>query len=233
MAGRGTRVLPGVVDHILGQEGAAGRRAAVASSAKPDCMILDFVGNAGKHSLVSPEDLLGGSYTDAEVELAKKKAKESPGGDAKKRLEAARAELQRVASQLRAKVTSHVSSFDPFAVFHVQHDGETTRFGYKPMSAPQHDALKRMGLHTKEIEGLSKYDAGKLLSTAATRRTLDLATFKQLKALQRNGVTDVNISFKKANDVLNYIFGQRRTGAAVDPSAVDGILHRQRESGED
>ena len=38
-------------------------------------MVLDFVGNATKHALMTPEDLLGGDYSDEEVEEAKKKAK--------------------------------------------------------------------------------------------------------------------------------------------------------------
>lgn len=67
MVGRGTRPLPGVVD---GLESAEERRAAIAASRKPHLDILDFVGNRGKHELVTPADLLGGNYSQAAVQRA-------------------------------------------------------------------------------------------------------------------------------------------------------------------
>lgn len=67
MVGRGTRPLPGVVD---GLESADARRAAIAASRKPHIDILDFVGNSGKHKLVTVADILGGNYSQAAVERA-------------------------------------------------------------------------------------------------------------------------------------------------------------------
>jgi superfamily II DNA or RNA helicase len=57
--GRGTRPLPGVVD---GLDTAAGRKAAIAGSAKPNMVALDFVGNSGRHHIVTAADVLGGRY---------------------------------------------------------------------------------------------------------------------------------------------------------------------------
>jgi superfamily II DNA or RNA helicase len=57
--GRGTRPLPGLVDGlVLGEQ----RREAIAHSAKPDLLVLDFVGNSGNHKIVTATDLLGGKY---------------------------------------------------------------------------------------------------------------------------------------------------------------------------
>jgi superfamily II DNA or RNA helicase len=57
--GRGTRPLPGVVDGLgTPQE----RRAAIAASPKPGMLALDFVGNAGRHKIVTAVDVLGGRY---------------------------------------------------------------------------------------------------------------------------------------------------------------------------
>lgn len=71
--GRGTRPLPGVVD---GPETAELRRAAIASSKKPHCVILDFVGNSGKHRLISVADVLAGdSVSPIDLEAALKEAK--------------------------------------------------------------------------------------------------------------------------------------------------------------
>lgn len=65
MVGRGTRPLPGVVD---GLDSASDRRAAIAASRKPHVDILDFVGNSGKHKLVTVADILGGNHSEAAVE---------------------------------------------------------------------------------------------------------------------------------------------------------------------
>lgn len=66
IVGRGTRPLGGTVDGV--DDGKA-RRAAIAQSGKPDCLVLDFVGNAGRHKLVNCIDVLGGDMP-AEVRLA-------------------------------------------------------------------------------------------------------------------------------------------------------------------
>lgn len=66
IVGRGTRPLGGTVDGVA--DGKA-RRAAIAQSDKPDCLVLDFVGNAGRHKLVNCIDVLGGEMP-AEVRLA-------------------------------------------------------------------------------------------------------------------------------------------------------------------
>jgi superfamily II DNA or RNA helicase len=50
MAGRSTRPLPGIVD---GPETADERRVAIAQSDKKSCWIIDFVGNSGRHKLMS------------------------------------------------------------------------------------------------------------------------------------------------------------------------------------
>src|SRR5437868_8788280 len=43
----------------------------------PSVLILDFVGNSGKHKLVSTADVLGGKYSDEAKALALKKAEKA------------------------------------------------------------------------------------------------------------------------------------------------------------
>ncbi len=74
MIGRSTRTLPGVVDDIPSAEF---RKWAIASSAKPFCRVMDFVGNSGRHKLISGHDILGGKYSEEVIEAAKQKAIES------------------------------------------------------------------------------------------------------------------------------------------------------------
>src|SRR5512136_2659531 len=70
MVGRSTRPLPGVVD---GPETAEARKAAIAASAKASCLVVDFVGNAGKHKLVTSADILGGKVSEEALERAVKR----------------------------------------------------------------------------------------------------------------------------------------------------------------
>lgn len=63
MAGRATRPQAGLVDQFAT---AAERRTAISSSKKPNAMLIDFVGNSGRHKLINGLDLLGGKYTEAE-----------------------------------------------------------------------------------------------------------------------------------------------------------------------
>lgn len=64
--GRATRPLAGIVD---GVETAEERKSAIAASAKPHCVILDFVGNSGRHKLQSVADVLAGDHVNP-VDLA-------------------------------------------------------------------------------------------------------------------------------------------------------------------
>ena len=61
MIGRGTRPLAGAVDGIVD---ASGRRMSIEESRKPNVIVMDFVGNSGRHKLVSAADVLGGNYSD-------------------------------------------------------------------------------------------------------------------------------------------------------------------------
>lgn len=86
MLGRGTRPLAGVVD---GLPDAAARKKAISESAKPYCVVMDFVGNT-RHRPASCVDALGGDY-DVEVrELAADMAAKGDKGEVRELLEKAR-----------------------------------------------------------------------------------------------------------------------------------------------
>src|SRR3990167_2301775 len=69
MAGRAMRPLPGVID---GLEAASAdeRKSAIATSAKSSCKIIDFVGNSGRHKLMTTADILGGNVSEEAIEKA-------------------------------------------------------------------------------------------------------------------------------------------------------------------
>lgn len=209
--GRGTRVLPGTVDHVHGAEGAEVRRAAVAASAKSTLVVMDFVGNATKHALVTPEDLLGGDYSDEEVEEAKRKAKENPGGDVRKRLEEARRELAAVAAAVRSRVSAKVSSFNPFAVLDIDLTSTTRddmRWGRLPPTEKQLEALGKMKVPQGAIKQMTQRQAKELLIERNKRHDAGLATYAQLAQLKRYGLDDKAVSFKNAGRALTYVAQQ-------------------------
>ena len=70
--GRGTRVLPGVIDGI---DDPSDRRQAIADSDKPELEVIDMIGNCGVHKVVDEFDILGGDYCDSVVSEARSRSK--------------------------------------------------------------------------------------------------------------------------------------------------------------
>lgn len=208
MVGRGLRVLPGLVESASGAEGALSRRTLVQGSAKPFCSVIDFAGNAGKHSLVTPEDLLGGDYSEEEVKLAKKLAKEQPDTDTLANLAAARRELKAMMAKLQSKVKATVKSFDPFNILHMEApDAGQERFREPATSQQLSRLTNEFKVKEERLRGMSKLEAQKLLGSLTVRRNLGLASINQLAVLQKFGVTQVNIPFRKASKMMDYIAG--------------------------
>lgn len=72
MLGRGTRPsddIAGTLAHLTTPEG---RQECIQNSKKPECTVIDFVGNCGRHKLITAVDILGGNITPELAEEAKK-----------------------------------------------------------------------------------------------------------------------------------------------------------------
>ena len=97
--GRGTRPLPGLVD---GLDDADDRRLAIATSAKANVLVLDFVGNSGRHKLITTADILGGNFEEDVIEratiAARKKSARGEKSDTLEELLAAKEEIENEAS---------------------------------------------------------------------------------------------------------------------------------------
>jgi superfamily II DNA or RNA helicase len=178
------------------------------SEGKTDCLVLDFAGNS-RHDLAGVVDVLGGSFTEAETELAKEYERKAPDGIRPEvALAMARAELQRRAAR---KVAYDVRAFDVFNTLHVKLDPEaerafSTQFGVKPPTEKQVAALVKLGVY-KDLdsvpEGLSKRLASRMLDALISRIEKNLASYKQLKALKRYGIDAPQITFSQASSVLD------------------------------
>jgi type I site-specific restriction endonuclease len=128
MVGRGTRPLPGVDRH----DTAEARRAAIAASAKPCVTVLDFVGNSGRHKLVTTADILGGKVSEEAREKAKKRIEENgEAADIREELEAAELEELRLIEEAKkraaadkahlvARASYSLTYVDPFSAWQRQ-----------------------------------------------------------------------------------------------------------------
>jgi superfamily II DNA or RNA helicase len=215
MVGRSTRPLPGVVD---GPESVASRRQAIASSAKPSCLVIDFVGNVGRHKLVTTADILGGKVSERALENALKRAAsagkpvrmdQTLQEEEERLLRAEERRLAEEASRARlvAKSKFSTQSVDPFDVLQIKPIAERGWDKGKLLSDKQKAFLRKRGINP---DALSYPAARQLISEMMFRFENKLATFNQSKILKRHGL-DTNVSFEDASKMIDQIVkGGRR-----------------------
>lgn len=205
MVGRSTRPLPGVVD---GPESAEDRRAAIAASAKPSCLVVDFVGNAGKHKLVTSADILGGKVSEEAVELAMARACKT-GGPVKmaEALDEAEAELheqKRLAEAARrarlvATARFTTQTVDPFDVLHLDPVKPRGWDNVKQLTEKQRSLLAKQGINP---DGISFSQGKQLISEIFRRWDGKLCSFKQAKVLRKYGY-GTEVSFAEASATID------------------------------
>jgi superfamily II DNA or RNA helicase len=226
MVGRSTRPLPGVVD---GPEAAEERRAAIAASAKPSCLVVDFVGNAGKHKLVTSADILGGKVSEEAVELAVMQARKAGGPvNMTEALDEAEAELheqKRLAEAARrarlvATARFTTQTVDPFDVLHLDPVKPRGWDNNRQLTEKQRSLLAKQGINP---DGIS-FSQGKQLITEIFRRwDGKLCSFKQAKVLRKYGYGS-DVSFAEASATIDALAknGWVRPARGNGPVAAQG-----------
>lgn len=209
MAGRSTRPLAGLVDHLENKDA---RKAAIASSAKPSCLIVDFVGNSGKHKLMSAAEILGGKVSDEAIAVAVRKAKESGSAvriserlDEEEDAIKAAAEERRRADEARkaklvAKAKYSIKTINPFDIFQISPAKERGWDEGKVLTEKQTALLLKQGINP---DGMPYAQAKQVLNELFRRWKDKLATVKQVTLLQRYGYKDPNITFEQASNIIN------------------------------
>lgn len=215
MVGRGTRTLPGVVESIQGQEGDDARRKAIAKSKKQGCLLVDFTGNNTRHALITPFDLLGGDYSEAEKKAAKKLAQEEGVEDVKTALERAqeliRKELEKKARQealtkVQSRVKSTSREFNPFSVSPGEsHNKYGHEYGFKPLSVRQRQFLVSQGFAESEVERMSAKEASKTIDSLLQRKRKGLVSERQARRLSQAGIDSRNVTARAASMLLSHI----------------------------
>lgn len=201
MAGRGLRPLSGLVDQHLTADG---RKAAITASTKPNCLIVDFCGNSGKHKLMTTADILGGKVSDEAVAIAAKKA-ESAGAPVRMvevleeaeeqlRVEKERRRMEEEARRTRlvAKVKYATKKVNPFDVFDITPVKERGWDSGKKLSEKQRGILLKQGI---DGDAMPYAQAKQVLDHIFGRWAKKLCTFKQANLLKKHGYrTDVTMA---------------------------------------
>lgn len=207
MVGRSTRPLPGVVD---GPETPEERREAIAGSAKPSALIVDFVGNSGRHKLVTSADILGGNVSDEAVERAISKARKS--GRPVRMAEVLDEEEERIKEERRlaeearkarlvARAKYSTQSIDPFDVFQIEPVKPRGWDAGKQLTEKQRAMLARAGI---DPDSLPYSQAKQMIGELINRYEKKLCTLSQAKVLRRFGY-QTDVSFEKASELITAI----------------------------
>lgn len=200
MVGRGTRPHDSLAAALGALPTAGERRAAIAASPKPFCEVVDFVGNSGRHKLVTVRDVLGGHYGEPVRARAARKARERGGvpvdildllrasqlevADERRRREAAEERERRRRARVVAVASYRVQDVSPFALYDDVRPPRQVGFQKVPHATDrQVELLRRRGFDVSPTT-LTKGDAGRLIAETAGRITVS-----QAKVLRRSGYT--------------------------------------------
>lgn len=217
MAGRATRPQAGLVDQFAT---ATERRTAISSSKKPHAMLIDFVGNSGRHKLINGLDLLGGKYTEAERRVAKEIIADGDIHDIEDALEDARdaiiakemaeREMQKQLEEARkrklvAKAKWTSSSINPFDAFDIRpvHPSVNQRH---PLTSKQKDILRKQGI---DPDKMSNDQAKQLLDEQFRRWNKDLCSVKQSALLNSHGYDGANMKRDDAKRIIDALAKNR------------------------
>ena len=213
MIGRATRPAESIAHALNDAPTNEARRAMIAASCKPTCEVVDFVGNSGRHKLCTSADVLGGKVSEEAIAAALKRVREAGAlVDMAKAMDAAQAEIEqrrqveaarRAAMVARAKFTA--TRVDPFDVFDITPQRDRGWDHGRQLSDKQLAQLTKNGINP---EGMPYGQAAQLLDEIFRRYDSNLASFKQVALLKKQG----------------FVAPMRREEAK---KAIDGIAQRQ------
>jgi type I site-specific restriction endonuclease len=224
MAGRAIRPLDEIAHELNDVEDAAARRAMIAASRKPRCEIVDFVGNSGKHKLISTADLLGGKVSGRAIEKAVERAQKD-GKDVRmdEALDAAEIEVQaeeKAEAARRARLTARAQweaqNIDPFDTFQIQPARDRGWDSGRKLSDKQLAFLMKQGIDARNMS----FAQGRQLVTELFKRfDQKLCTFKQAKLLRKHNLPP-NVTMDVASKLIDAV----KAAGWKRPANVDAIL---------
>ncbi len=208
ICGRSLRPLPGTVDPW---PTANERKAAIAESPKPSALILDFVGNSGRHKLITTADILGGKLSDQVIERAVRKAKEANApvrmdeelDQAERDIHAEIEKQRRLEAIKRAHVKAQADfklrSVDPFDILHLTPARDRGWDAGKQISDKQRAFLLRNSINPDKLTyGQQK----QILVALFARMKKNECSVKQAQLLRKFNYDTEGLTFKRASDLI-------------------------------
>ena len=188
MVGRGTRLFPG----------------------KEDCLLVDFRGNAGRHSLANPVDLLAGKDLSDDVRaIAEKMMSDGKVLDRDAMAEAEAEHVKRLAeadrkraaaAALRIAATVRAEALDLFRIA-LEPD---RALGHREATIGQRTTLENFGMEPEKVARLTFDQASRQIDKLMSRRKRGLCTYKQARTLAKHGFGP-DKSFDSARQIMDYL----------------------------
>lgn len=217
------------------------RLAAIAASSKPDFLLVDISGHAGKHSLCSAADALAGKEPKEVRDRASRIAHTNRKKTLKEAIDQAKSELQKEAEASKeaiakaaaaAEVTARRATFDAFRRFGV--DDDELDHGIPPAWTKEPASASDLAWMAKN--GLPRKNATRGQAEALKRRAREwfragLASFAQRNQLSRMGAP-VEVPFVVASRLIE---AQKSIGYRhrLNKREIDAIVNAGREVGEE
>lgn len=211
MAGRALRPLPGIVDPLPTPDA---RREAIAASHKPSALIVDFVGNAGRHKLVTAADILGGNVSEKAIERAVEEAQESGQpvrvhrvlDEAEEEIRKEEEEQRKREAARRARLTATVKysayKINPFDALDISPVRDRGWDEGKVLSDKARTLLMKQGVNP---EMLSYAQGKQILNTLFYRWNNKLASLKQCAVLKKYGYSPAQMTREEASKTLDQL----------------------------
>jgi type I site-specific restriction endonuclease len=217
MVGRGTRPFPGIVDLY---DDASERCDAIRKSQKAAIEVIDFVGNAGRHKLITTADILGGDYSDEVVELAAKNAAEKSASEGKPadvatELQQAEHEMARnkqmreeavFRDKIKLRARYSTAKMNPFDILDINPTRVQSWNKEKPPTSKQLEFLKHKGVNAA---GMGYTHARQTIKELRERQKQGKATFKQTQQLFKRGIDTSNVTFEDAGKMMGELANNR------------------------
>ena len=168
----------------------------IEQSGKPIATILDFVGNSGRHKLITAADILGGKVSDKAIENAKKRLLKSEKAipitellelteeQVRNRIEAAKKLAEERRTNLVARVQYSTVLVDPFDAMDISPAAPKSFDAARQLSEKQVALMSRFGIQASKYP----YSQAKQLFIELCKRLNDRkATPPQVAVLKRAG----------------------------------------------
>jgi superfamily II DNA or RNA helicase len=208
--GRGTRPHASIKHKLNLIPSAARRRFEIMISPKKELLVVDFVGNSGRHKLISVANALAGNYSDEVIELSIQRAQKSGKqirmdklmAEVAEELEIKRQEDAARKAKLVGRSTYKMQSVDPFNVLQIKAAQPRGWDDKKVLKEGSKQLIRNVfGQDPNEMD----YATGmSLVREFYRRKETGECTFGQAKILKKNGL-DIHMKYDAAKLAIDEI----------------------------